>query len=336
MIRIAFAGFRHPHILMLYQAARESGEVEIVGAFEEDEEIREKMERECGVSFTYGSYAQLLADPAVDAVAVGDYYAVRGARIVGALKSGKHVISDKPLCTSLAEHGQIEALAENKGLCVYAMLDLRFDVRLRAAKRIVEEGRLGKLGQISFGGRHPLLYGERPAWYFEEGKYGGVLNDIAVHGLDIVSYICDQQPSRILFASCRNLFAAEVPHFKDSGVFACELSGGATLMADVSYSSPNGMRYAMPSYWEFDIFGTEGALRFGRNLPSLTLYKKDSDTPEKILPEPASKTMIEDFLDHIQKKSETVLSTKESLLATKWALKLQAYADAAASGEASF
>ena len=48
---------------------------------EKMKKTREKMERECGVCFNYEGYAQLLADPSVDAVAVGEIIVIRpGAR----------------------------------------------------------------------------------------------------------------------------------------------------------------------------------------------------------------------------------------------------------------
>ncbi len=323
MIRIAFAGFRHSHILALYEAAKKSPLVEIVGAFEEDAETKEKMEREAGVVFTYASYDALLSDSRVDAVAIGDYYSIRGARVIGALSAGKHVIADKPLCTTEREAEEIAALAKKTGLCVYLMLDLRFDPRFVTVKRLISEGAFGKVTQIRFGGQHPLLRSERPAWYFEEGKHGGTINDIAIHGIDVIRYMCGLLPKRVCSARCWNAFAEDVPHFLDSAMFHCEMEGGAGLMADVSYASPNGMRYSFPYYWEFEIFGLGGVIRFGRNLPSIELYRKESDRAERIEPIPVEKTMIEDFVDCVSGKKDTIITTADVLAATEWTLKIQ-------------
>ena len=85
MMNLAFAGFRHGHILALYDTAKDSPLVNLCGAFEEDSETREAMACEKGISFRYETYEELLADPAVDAVAIGDYYSARGARVIAAL-----------------------------------------------------------------------------------------------------------------------------------------------------------------------------------------------------------------------------------------------------------
>ena len=93
MLRIAFAGFRHSHILALYTAVLKSTCAKIVGAYEADAATREKIERENGICCTYNSYEVLLADTSVDAVAIGDYYGARGAEVIAALENGKHVIA---------------------------------------------------------------------------------------------------------------------------------------------------------------------------------------------------------------------------------------------------
>ena len=327
MLNLAFAGFRHGHILALYDTAKDSPLVNLCGAFEEDSETREAMACEKGISFRYETYEALLADPAVDAVAIGDYYSARGACVIAALKAGKHVIADKPLCTSLEEAKEIRRLAKETGRAVYLMLDLRFDGAFFTAKKIIESGAIGKVTAISFQGQHPLLYNERARWYFEEGKHGGTINDIAVHGIDIVRYTCGLVPKKILAARTWNAYATEAPHFLDSGVFMCEMEGGASLTADVSYASPDGMRYAMPTYWELRIFGLEGMLQFGRNLSEITLYKKESAAPEIIRRAAPEKTMLEDFIDCIQGKENTILTTAEVLDATEITLKIQRKAD---------
>ena len=112
-MRVAFAGLRHGHIFALYDMVQKHPMYQITGAFEENEEARKAAE-EKGVCCRYASYAELLADPDVDAVAMGGCYGDRGQMAVQALLAGKHVMADKPLCTSLSQLDEIEAaLDEN-------------------------------------------------------------------------------------------------------------------------------------------------------------------------------------------------------------------------------
>ena len=184
MKRIAFAGFRHGHIYALYnQCLAASDIVEIAGAWEEDEAARAAAEKDHGVVFDGRSFDDLLADPTVDIIAVGDYYGRRGELCIRALEAGKHVIADKPICTDLGELELIESLAEKKGLKVGCMLSLRYSRYTAPAKEIISSGRLGEVTAVSFNGQHGLDYGSRPMWYFKKGKHGGVINDLAIHGV---------------------------------------------------------------------------------------------------------------------------------------------------------
>src|SRR4051794_20173371 len=102
-LRIAVAGFRHAHIHSLYQAARARPDVEVVAAAEEDEAARRALQAGGTIEITHSSIDGMLDAVPCDVVAVGDYYGRRGTLLIDALRRGKHVISDKPICTSLAE-----------------------------------------------------------------------------------------------------------------------------------------------------------------------------------------------------------------------------------------
>lgn len=260
MINIAFVGFRHGHINAFYKMAQENPNVKIVAACEENAEARAAAEAALGVKFTHDTYEAMLAEKDIDVVAIGDYFGIRGSRAIEALKAGKNVYSDKPLCTSLDELATIEKLSSEKGLKVGCMLDVRYYPWVATAKKFIDSGKLGKINNVSFGGQHPLLWGSRAGWYFEEGKHGGTINDIAIHGIDIIEYLTGLTMKRVVSARCWNAYAKEVPFFKDCGQFMIEMSNGCGLMADVSYAAPDSCGYALNLYWRFNIWGENGVM----------------------------------------------------------------------------
>lgn len=326
MLNIAFAGFRHGHIIGLYLECVKNPNVNIVGAFEEHEETRLDMIEKYGVNFNYNTYDELLCDCKVDAVAIGDYYAIRGERAICALAKGKHIIADKPLCTSLEEENKIRELCEKSGLTAYLMLDLRFYDVINTAKQIIENDRLGEINNIIFEGQHPLMYGSRAGWYFEEGKHGGTINDIAIHGVDVVRYLTGLEVNKVNAARTWNAFAEEEPHFKDSAMFMCQMSNGAGLMADVSYSAPNTLGFSMPTYWQFQLWGKKGMMKFGVNCKEIELYIDGKSEVEAIVPSQAELNLLNDFINCIEGKS-TVLTTKDVLDSTRTTLTIQNFAD---------
>src|SRR5262249_34093790 len=161
------AGFRHGHIISFYETARGDERVQVVGACEEDAATAEALRAAGKVVLSHHTLEQILHDVECDVIAVGDYFARRGQLILRALRAGKHVISDKPICTSLAELDQIEAVANEKKLVVAALLDLRDRGNFRTMRKLIREVRaIGEVHTVNVTAQHPLMLGKRPGWYF--------------------------------------------------------------------------------------------------------------------------------------------------------------------------
>lgn len=324
---IAFAGFRHGHIYGLLNLAKESDRVAVLGGWEDFEADKKTAIDNHGVDFCYDTYEDILNDNGVDIVAIGNYYSSRGQMVIDALKAGKHVICDKPICISVEELEEIKKLQKETGLQVFAMLDMRFNENVNAAKKLIDDGMIGEVTNISFGGQHPLMYGSRACWYFEEGKHGGTITDIAVHGVDLLHYFTGSKIKEINGARCWNKFAKEVKHFRDSAMFMLTLDNGAGVMADVSYAVPDTIGFSIPYYWDFKIWGTEGVMAFSFSSDGIDLYKNGNTEVLKVEKLPLELTYLEDFLNAIENKGTKYLSTESSLLAMEQTLKIQQYAD---------
>lgn len=325
-MKIAFIGFHHAHMYSLYNKCKAHPQVEIVAAWENIEEYQtEALEQ--GVEFTHADYRQILADRDVDAVAIGNYYGGRGQLAIEALKAGKYIIADKPLCTRLSEYWEIEKLVKEKNLKVGLMLDLRYMGVTEIAKEIISSGRLGDVHAVNFGGQHSLNYGKRAGWYFEEGKHGGTINDIAIHGIDLVSYLIEKDVKQIHSARCWNAFAKEVPHFEDSAQIMLEFENSVGLIADLSYAAPGGIGFPLPQYWRFTFWGTEGVIEFNYGSNRLWAAFKNASEPEIYdSPETVSSDYLSDFLEDIN-GTPTYFETGLNLRSTKILLEIQEFAD---------
>ncbi|MBQ7821397.1 MAG: Gfo/Idh/MocA family oxidoreductase [Clostridia bacterium] len=320
-MNLAFAGFRHAHIIGLYRSAAQNARVNILGCYESDRQARKCAEKEQGISFKYESYEDILSDNRVDAVAIGDYYSRRGKMVIEALKCGKHVICDKPICTDIGELDEIERLSHEKGLNVCCMLDLRYMPQTEKVKKLVKEGAIGQVHIISFTGQHCLDYENRPGWYFEKGKHGGTLNDIAIHGIDLVRYITGKDLTEIDYAKTWNAFAYKTPDFKDCGQLAARFDS-VSVMADVSYSAPK-FSGTLPTYWDFKLWGSDGMISFNFAEPVIKVYKTLEITVEC---EQTAIGYLDAFVDEINGK-QTKMNTADILASQRQTLLIQKYAD---------
>lgn len=324
-MNIAFAGLRHDHIFQLAQQAAKDPDFRITGWWEENETACKNAEKAFDAA-PYHSYQALLDDNNVDIVAIGDYYGIRGKRVIQALLAGKHVICDKPICTSLEELDQIERLLIQKKLKLGCMLDLRYEPCLRQLSALISQGVLGEIKTTCFTGQHPLNWGIRPEWYFEPGKHGGTFNDIAIHGIDAIRFITGCAWKQVLYARQWNAFASSAPDFQDCAQCIGELENGANVMVDVSYAAPSPSGFRTPAYWRFTLWGTSGFAECRYGDPEITLMLTGDAMPHTVTAPPVEDNCLSDLKKEIEGAS-VLFDTFSVIESSRSTLQLQHYAD---------
>ena len=322
-MKILFYGFQHGHIFGLYNLVKNRTDVEIVACVEKDEKKREELATNHGIICSEQDYEYWLSQD-VDIVAVGAKYGERGAATIKALQAGKHVISDKPICTTRTELEAIQKLTQEKDVKLMCMLDLRYQISTQTVKRVLEEKQLGAVKNISFTGQHCIDYAHRPTWYFEDGMHGGTINDLAIHGMDLVLNLTGLKLKKIHAARCWNSYAYKTPEFKDCAMFMAELENGAGLIADVSYSAPSQV-FSMPTYWDFKLWCEKGLIHFNATKAQVIIYK-EGECQARVLSE---EICVGDYLTDLMREIKTNGRelTDSVLQATLQTLSLQEYAD---------
>ena len=322
MKKIVFNGFRHGHVNGLYKAAKACADIEIIGCYEPNEAARTVASATLGADIVGDAYAEMMEN--ADIVAIGGRYGERGAAIIEALNAGKHVISDKPICTSMEELAEICRLSEEKKLSVICMLDLRYTASTQAAKAVLESGELGEIRNVSFNGQHCLDYGKRPMWYFEEGMHGGTVNDIAIHGIDLIRYLTGMDITYTDAVRTWNSYATEEPDFKDCAILMARLENGAGVMADVSYSSPSSA-LSIPSYWEFRFWCQRGMMEFGYSSSEVRIYMVGERDVIRVQGKSTGKSWLTDLLYEMETGDRA--ATRSAILSTEQTLWLQSQAE---------
>lgn len=341
-MNLVFVGYKHRHTGAIYEEAMKTEGITVLGAWEDTEEGR-AMAEGLGLSFSYPTFDAVLADDRVDAIVLGGSYGERGAEAIAALKAGKHVYADKPVCTRLCELDEIERLSREKDLKVGCALSMRFAAGIRTLREMIAAGTLGKIGAINVTGQHPLQYGTRPMWYFEEGKHGGTINDIAIHAVDLVRFVTGQGLKRVTAARTWNHFATKEPAFCDCGQFMIELERGAGMSADVSYAAPASCGFSLETYWRMTFWGTKGVAEFklkgagkaGIDADDAALLQVALEGSEGFAPVEKTAypvTGLGEFLKEVRGESDLVIDTAEVIRTSRDVLTVQAAADAEKGG----
>jgi predicted dehydrogenase len=328
-VRVAVIGFGHNHVWGLISAMRRRPDLEIVAACEEDPAIRAEVAKDGRIKITHTDYRQLLAEPDIDVIAVGDWFGRRGQIVIDSLRSGRPAISDKPLCTKLADYEEIDRLSREKRLAVGLMLEVRDDGVFGKMRELVEAGEIGDIREIDVGAQHPLSLESRPHWYHEAGKHGGTINDIGIHAFDAVPWLTGLGFRRV--AGARAWQTRGLPdgsHFKNGGQVLLEMDNGAGMMGSFSYVQPSHLGYAVPMYWRITLWGGSGVLEASHPVPHVTLYKDSEKAPLVFPAAPkGDDTWLDSFLREVRGQPGASLSTGEVLRATRMSLLVQAAAD---------
>ena len=102
-------------------------------------DLRDRMAATHAPEKAYGDYAQMLADPALDAVIIATSDAFHVPASIMALQAGKHVLCEKPLAMGLPESLELQKVVAATGKTFQVGHMLRFDPALQEAKRFVDE-----------------------------------------------------------------------------------------------------------------------------------------------------------------------------------------------------
>jgi myo-inositol 2-dehydrogenase/D-chiro-inositol 1-dehydrogenase len=156
-------------------------------------------------SHGYQSLGQVLEDPRVDAVVLATPSGSHAEITIAALEAGKHVFVEKPLAGTLADAGLIvAAAAQHPRQVVQVGFCERFNVNYMEAKRAVVEGKLGDVRAIHTSRVAPYSFSD-PTWEL------GVL-DTAVHNLDLILWLKQSAPVRVLARGTQVYAESAIPH----------------------------------------------------------------------------------------------------------------------------
>ena len=145
---------------------------------------------ELGIERAYGSYAELLADPDVDAVYIPLPNSLHREWTIRAAEAGKHILCEKPLALSAAECREMADAAARNGVLLMEAFMYRYHPQTSAVQELLAAGAVGEPRLIhaafSFNVANPANIRLQP----ELG--GGALMDVGCYCVNV---------SRTLFAA---------------------------------------------------------------------------------------------------------------------------------------
>jgi predicted dehydrogenase len=189
------------------------------------------------------SEAQVLEDPHVHLVAGAAVPCDRGDLGLRVQQHGKHYFTDKTPFTTAAQLASARQSVKQTGLKWYVYFSERLHVEgAIMAGNLIAEGRIGRVLQVINIAPHRLDKANRPAWFFQREKYGGILCDIGSHQIEQFLYYTGAVDAHVLHAKVANYANPDVPEFEDFGDATLLADNGATQYLRVDWFNPDGLR----------------------------------------------------------------------------------------------
>lgn len=136
----------------------------------------------------YSEFEKLLADPEVELVDICTPTPFHAPQVIAALKSGKHVLCEKPLARTSADARQIVKAAKAARTFLMPAMCMRFWPGWSEVKEIIARKVYGKVLTAGF-----RRISRMPEWSssnsYAGGDSGGALYDLHIHDTDFVNFL---------------------------------------------------------------------------------------------------------------------------------------------------
>jgi 1,5-anhydro-D-fructose reductase (1,5-anhydro-D-mannitol-forming) len=184
----------------------------------------------------------LLADDDLDAVLIASPDKLHAAQCIAAARAGKHVLTEKPMATNVADAQAMVEACDEAGVILAVAYHLRWHAGHRKLAGLVNAGGLGTLRhmrvQWTFLAQNDQNWRASP----EVGRWWG-LAGVGTHCLDQVRWLMAPGCGEIVVQE--NLISREVwkgPHDETALVSLCFESGAtAEICSSVLFNAPKRM-----------------------------------------------------------------------------------------------
>jgi predicted dehydrogenase len=237
-----------------------------------------------GIPRVTTDWQEIASSPDVDAAIVATPNALHAPQAVSLLRSGKHVMVEKPMATSVAECDQMIEASRASGALLMVAHCWRFRDEVRAMRDRIAAGELGEIVKTRGYGVH-ANWGPS-GWFVDPGLAGGgALMDMGVHAIDTARFLLgDPLPARV----CATIGTRYGEYaVDDDGIVLISWSTGASSVVESGWWHP----HAGGLEADTEVYGTKGYARIWDPPPPPEGYEHGS--------QPMYSAQMAEFLDAI-------------------------------------
>ena len=262
-IRIAVVGTGNVAQVAHLPAYQKLACAELVALVDEDPIKCATLQKQYGVPRIYDDFTVMLRKEEIDAVDICTPNYLHAPMAIAALRSGRHVLCEKPIARSAAEAEKMVETAKETGKILMVAMNNRFRPDVDILRTFVRRGELGTVQLVKAGWQRIARDWREREWFTDQKKAGGgALLDLGMPVMDLAIWVAGlKKPTRV---TCSTFGTRGKGRVEDSACAIVNFAGGISLIVEVTW---NLLEPKDHSYLE--IHGTKG----GANLHPLKIHK---------------------------------------------------------------
>lgn len=238
----AVAHLDHMHILGMTGALQNAG-AELRYLYDTDPQRAATFQKQFPKAEIVRDFRKILDDPSIKLVASAAIPSERCGVGLQVMEAGKDYFTDKAPFTTLE---QLDLARKKVGETRQKYM-VYFSERLHNAPtyfagELVRQGSIGKLIQVIVAAPHRLSKENRPDWFFDKSRYGGILTDIGSHQFEQFLYFGNTTQGKVNFARAENFNNPDEPGLDDFGETSLTLDNGISCYCRIDWFTPNAAR----------------------------------------------------------------------------------------------
>ncbi len=271
-------------------------EANLMGVSDVSERALKKIEKKYGAK-GYTDYCELLANPEIEVVSVCVPTTFHHAVVMEAIRHKKHVLVEKPIAFTLTEAEEMIAAAKEAGVILATGHVERFNPAVQKAKELIDDGVIGDIVSA---------FAKRVGPLPPRIKDVGVSIDLAIHDLDIMNYLFEEEITQV-YGTMNSSF--DDSEFEDHAEIMVSFDNESTGIIEVNWLTPYKRR-------ELELTGTAGIISVDYIQQSIEVFGKFAQDIEIVHEEPL-KGELKSFLNSVVEEKEPVITGEDGLKALK-------------------
>jgi predicted dehydrogenase len=263
-LRVGILGVSHVHTPSYVASLQEHPDAELVGFH--DPSDSNSAEFGANYRLTALSEEELLGK--VDAVILSGTNVQHKPFGVRAAEAGKHVLTEKPIATTLSDADAMISAAKAAGVNLMVGFPCRFSPAWEKVKKHISDGVIGEVRAVNSTNRGTCPFG----WFVDTSQSGGgAMIDHTVHVADLLRDLFGSEPTSVSAQTGNNMYDRS---WEDTTILTLDFPSGVFATLDASWSRPK--TYKTWGDVTMTVVGEKGVLSmdmFGQEIEAYSLTK---------------------------------------------------------------